>query len=68
MAQSEPMNENTQSKYRRKENASADKPSENEVRITTQGSVKRYVDYAVRLLLGPQQRDTREDNDNENEK
>jgi len=37
------------------------------VRITTQGRVKRYVDYAVRLLIGPQDRG-REDQEKEEEK
>jgi len=69
MEQSESaVNESTQSKYRRKRNPNTDQPAikENEVRITTQGKVKRYVDYAVRLLSGPQPK-TEQDNDNEND-
>jgi len=70
MAQAEPVvSESTQSKYRRKRNSTADQSSieENEVRITTRGRVKRYVDYAVRLLSGPQQRDRENEQENENE-
>jgi len=57
------MSESTQSKYRRKRNTTSDQPSieDNEVRITTQGRVKRYVDYAVRLLIGPQEKEVEQE-------
>ncbi|ETO16002.1 hypothetical protein RFI_21358 [Reticulomyxa filosa] len=75
MAQAEiVINGTTKSKYQRKKNPS-NQPSieENEVRVTTlvqskrnicclmHGLVKRYVDYAVRLLNGPQAKDQEND-------
>jgi len=70
MAQSErTFNENTQSKYRKIRTPNTDQASiaQNEVRITTQGKVKRYVDYAVRLLTGPNKENDEENNSNPNE-
>jgi len=45
--------QNTQSKYR-KNRKQTDQPKieDNEVRITTPGRIKKYVDYSLRLLQG----------------